>query len=123
MAYATFSDIKVRTSRNFAEKEQALCDALLEDAAVIIDSYNADADEETKKVVSCRMVIRAIGNGDVDVPVGAVQGSMSALGYTQSWTMSNGTTGELYLSKVDKKILGVGNKIGTYSPVEELVND
>jgi hypothetical protein len=46
---------------------------------------------------------------------------MSGLGYSQSWTLSNGSTGEMYLSKLDKQLLGYGNKIGSYSPVEELV--
>ena len=47
---------------------------------------------------------------------------MSALGYSQSWTVgSGGSVSELYLSKTDKKYLGVGNAIGSYSPVQELV--
>jgi hypothetical protein len=67
------------------------------------------------------MVIRAMGSqSEVGVPVGATQGSASALGYSQSWTISNGSTGELYLSRTEKRLLGVGNKIGSYSPVEEL---
>jgi hypothetical protein len=63
-----------------------------------------------------------MGDGeDAGVPIGATQGSMSGLGYSQSWTLSNGSTGEMYLSKLDKQLLGYGNKIGSYSPVEELV--
>jgi hypothetical protein len=47
---------------------------------------------------------------------------MSALGYAQSWTIgSGGGSGEIYVSKMDKKLLGVGNAIGSYSPVQELV--
>ena len=120
MAYATIEDIENRLLRDLSEDEETVCTSLLDDAAAIIDAYNANATEEAKKVVSCRMVIRAIGSGDVDVPVGATQGSMSALGYVQSWTMSNGSTGELYIGKLDRKLLGVGNKIGSYSPVQEL---
>ena len=68
------------------------------------------------------MVIRALGDGtNVGVPVGASQGSIAALGYSQSWTMGSGATGELYLSKTEKQMLGTGNKIGSYSPVQELV--
>lgn len=118
MAYATYEDVQARTS---SEIDEALCETLLEDAAVIIDSYNQNASEDAKKVVSCKMVIRAIGNSSVDVPIGASQGSMSALGYSQSWTLSSGSTGELYVSKLEKKLLGVGNQIGSYSPVQELV--
>ena len=46
---------------------------------------------------------------------------MTALGYSQSFTLAGGTTGEIYLSKLEKKLLGVGDKIGSYSPTEELV--
>ena len=54
--------------------------------------------------------------------MGASQGSMSALGYSQSWTIgSGGSTGELYLAKTDKILLGMGNQIGAYSPAEWLV--
>ena len=121
MAYATIEDIENRMIRDLTTDEEAVCTNLLEDAAVIIDAYNADADTDAKKVVSCRMVIRSIGSTDSDIPIGATQGSMSAMGYSQSWTVSNGSVGELYLTKLDKKLLGVGNRIGSYSPVEELV--
>ena len=121
MSYATVEDVQARMTRELSESEQIVCENLLEDAAIIIDQFNKDADEPNKKVVSCRMVIRAIGDGDtVGVPVGATQGSMSGLGYSQSWTVSNGSVGELYLSKGDKMILGGSDKIGSYSPVEEL---
>lgn len=118
MAYATFSDVESRLGHELNTDEQKVCNALLDDAAVVIDAYNSLADVEAKKVVSIRMVIRAISNAGIDVPIGATQGSMSALGYSQSWTISAGSTGELYLSKLDKKLLGVGNRIGSYSPIE-----
>lgn len=122
MAYATYSDVQARMSRTLSESEQAICTTLLDDAAVIIDLFNSDASADVKKVVSCRMVIRAIGDGESGgVPVGATQGSMSGLGYSQSWIISSGSTGELYLAKLEKQMLGKGNAIGVYSPVEELV--
>lgn len=121
MAYATYTDVQDRMIRTLSESEQNICNNLLEDAAVIIDSYNPYAKGEDKKVVSCRMVIRALGDGESDIPLGATQGSKSALGYSQSWTMGTGASvGELYLSKLEKKLLGIGNKIGSYSPVQEL---
>jgi hypothetical protein len=67
------------------------------------------------------MVMRAMGDGETGVPVGATQGSMSGLGYAQSWTISGGSNGEVYLSKLEKQMLGEGNSIGSYSPIEELV--
>lgn len=123
MAYATIEDVQARITRDLSADEEAVGAALLDDAAVMIDAIAIDADADAKKVVSCRMVIRALGDGSTGgVPMGATQGSMSALGYSQSWTIgSGGSTGELYISKADRLLLGVGNAIGSYSPVQELV--
>ena len=121
-AYATVTDVQNRMVRTLSEKETTVVTNLLDDAATIIDTYRANATAEAKKMVSCRMIIRAIGDGSSDIPVGATQGSMAALGYSQSWTMgSNASVGQLYLDKTDKSILGGGSRIGSYSPVEELV--
>lgn len=120
--YATTDDIEARLGRELTETEEDVCDALLEDAAVIIDATAPNASADAKKVVSCRMVLRVIGTeAQAGVPMGATQGSMSALGYSQSWTISGGASGELYLSKADRRILGAGNSIGSYSPVQELL--
>ena len=122
MAYATVSDVQARMTRTMSSGEQTVCGVMLDDAAVIIDAYNANASADAKKVVSCRMVQRALGDGsDIGVPLGATQGSMSALGYTQSWTLGSGATGELYIGKLEKKLLGAGEKFGSYSPTQELV--
>ena len=122
MAYASVFDVEARMTRTLTEAEQTMCATLLDDAAVIIDSWNANASADAKKIVSCNMVIRKVGDGeDSGIPIGATQGSMSGLGYSQSWTIGSGSTGEMYLSKADKKLLGVSNQIGSYSPVEELV--
>lgn len=121
MAYATVEDIQSRMTRTMSENEQTVCAALLNDAALIIDAYNSSVDFDVKEIVSCRMVIRAIGDGgDQGAPIGATQGSMSALGYSQSWTIGSGSVGELYLGKLEKKLLGAGNSIGSYSPTQEL---
>ena len=122
MAYATVSDVQNRMAGSLSTEEQSVCAALLADAADVIDSYNPAADLDIKGLVSCRMVLRAIGDdGSAGIPIGASQGTMSALGYSQSWTIGGGSARELYLSKLDKKLLGVSEKIGSYSPVEELV--
>ena len=120
MAYATVQDVMARTTRSFTVEETNVITALLDDAAILIDAYKSEAGESRKKVVSCRMVLRAMGT-DNDIPMGATQGSMSGLGYSQSWTIgTGGSVGELYLSKTDKRLLGGGNKIGSHSPVEDL---
>lgn len=117
MAYATVEDIEKRITRELTEAEEEVCSTLLDDAAVIIDSFNKDASADAKLTVSCRMVIRAISDTN-DIPLGATQGSQSGLGYSQSWTIGNGSSGELYLAKLEKQMLGYSNKIGSYSPVQ-----
>lgn len=123
MAYATVADVEARTTRVYTQTEQAVIAALLEDAATLIDSYNANATADAKKTVSCRLVLRAMGAGDAyGVPLGATQGSMTAGPYTQSWTVgSGGATGELYLGRTDKSLLGGDSKVGFVSPYEGLV--
>lgn len=125
MRYATVEDVEAGF-RPLSEDEKTLCDELLDEAGVVIDAYNQDAADEHKQLVSCRMVRRQLDAGPgaaqnaVTFPMGASQGSASALGYSQTWTMSGGSVGELYLSKLEKKLLGVGDKIGARSPVEDL---
>lgn len=123
MAYATVADVQARMSRTMTSEEQTRCGVLLDDAAIFIDSYNDLASADNKKLVSCNMVVRVMGDGaDMGIPMGASQGSMTGLGYTNSWTIgSGGSTGQLYISKSEKKLLGCGNAIGSHSPVEDLV--
>lgn len=121
MAYATVDDVQARMLRAMTDGEKTVCDALLDDAAAMIDAVAKTAAEDVKKIVSCRMAIRALGDGtNSGYPIGANQGSISGLGYSQSWTVSGGSTGELYLSKADRQLLGLSNRIGSYSPVQEL---
>lgn len=100
-----------------------LCATLLEDAAVMIDAIAPNAAADARKIASCRMVIRAMGDGtDSGVPLGATQGSMTAGPYTQSWTVgAGGSTGELYIGKTERQLLGVQNSIGARSPLENMV--
>lgn len=121
-AYALVGDIQARMTRTLDTGEQGVCSTLLEDAAVMIDAVAPGASVDAKKIVSCRMVIRAIGEENSGYPIGASQGSQSALGYVQSWTVgSGGVVGELYISKQDRRMLGIGDRIGSRSPVEDLV--
>ena len=122
-SYATVADVQARMTRDLSLDEKTVCAVLLEDAAVMIDAAAPNATTDARKIVSCRMVIRALGDGSASgVPMGATQGSMSGLGYSQSWTIgSGGGAGELYLGKADRQLLGAGNAIGSYSPTQELV--
>lgn len=121
MAYATVEQVEAGF-RDLSTEEEATCSALLDEAAVIIDAFNVLATAEIKQVVSCRMVRRCLTDtGLAGMPLGATQGSISALGYSQSWTVGSGSTGELYLSSLEKKLLGRGNRIGAHSPLEDMV--
>ena len=115
--YATVEDVEAGF-RTLDTDEQAKCSALIEEAGVMIDAIAANASENAKRLVVCRMVRRALGSGGNDVaPMGATQGSVSALGYSQSWTMGTGaSTGELYIGKAERQLLGLGNKIGASNP-------
>lgn len=125
MAYATYEDVEIRIGKTFTETEQSTCTSLLGRVALMIDSYSAadNKSDEIKKEVSVNTVSRVMVDSGMEIPVGASQGSMSGLGYAQSWTIgSGGSVGELYFAKADRKLLGIGNRIGSYSPVEEAVN-
>jgi hypothetical protein len=94
MRYATLADVEAGF-RTLEEDEQRRCLALLEEAATIIDTCSENAAPDRKQLVSCRMVRRVLGDGAAAqlYPMGATQGSASAMGYTQSWTMSGGSSG------------------------------
>ena len=120
MAYATYEDIQRRNGMDVLDPDYVT--ALLDDAAVIVDAYNKNATEAAKKLVSCNMVIRTIESRDEGVPIGTTQATTSAMVYSQTWTNTNGS-GELYLTKLDKKILGVGNRIGCTNPYSGLIQE
>lgn len=122
MAYATIEDVTAGMMRDVSEDETRVLTQLLDEVAVLIDAYNSKASVDAKKLVSVRVVRRQIGDGEGSgVPIGATQGTVSALGYSQTWALSSGSAGEAYLSKIDKALLGKDNAIGSRSPVEDLV--
>lgn len=120
MIYANVSDVEAGF-RTLTGDEAERAATLVKEASVIVDAFNSTADGSRKALVVCNMVRRVLGDGQTySVPMGATNGSMSALGYSQSWTMSSGSAGELYLSKLDKRLLGVSTAIGARSPLEGL---
>lgn len=122
--YATLEDIE-SGFRTLTTEEETACTALLEEAAIIIDSMAWNAPVDAKKVVSCRMIRRGIaGMSSQSVPMGAIQGTVTAGPYSQTWNYGSGaSSGELYLSKTDKLMLGIGDKLGSRSPLEQFVCD
>lgn len=119
MGYATVEQVEAGF-RTLDSDEKALANALIEESAVIIDAYNSKANTNIKMLVTCQMVRRVIDSSST-FPMGASQGTMTAGPYSQNWTVGSGSVGELYLAKREKEMLGVSNKIGSYSPVEGLV--
>ena len=120
--YATVQDVEAGF-RELTGDERKRCAVQLEEAAVLIDACNLQAAPECKRLVSCRAVRRLLGDGGQDAlffPAGATQGSATALGYSQSWTMNGGSVGELYLSKLEKKLLGAGDRLGVTSILKEM---
>ena len=121
--YATVAQVAAGF-RDLSPAEEAKCMALLEEAAVIIDVYNENASAEAKQLVSCFMVRRVLGDdSSIALPIGATQASVTAGPYSQSMTLGSGSggSGELYLGRLDKRLLGLGNSIGSYSPVQEAI--
>ena len=124
MRYATADDVSAGF-RALGDDEWDTCVSLLDEAGIIIDAFSPTANADAKNLVSCRMVRRVLGDGSggqgtAMYPMGATQASASALGYQQSWTVSGGSVGELYLSKLEKRLLDVGDRIGAHSPLEDM---
>lgn len=118
-SYATVEQVEAGF-RPLTTEETAKCSALIVEAGVMVDAIATNAAPERKCVVVCRMVRRALGGGD-DVPLGASQGTVSALGYSQTWSLgTGGASGELYIGKAERTLLGVSNKIGASNPFAEV---
>ena len=75
MGYATVEQVE-DGFRTLDSDEKALANALIEESAIIIDAYNSNADTDVKRVVTCRMVRRAIDSSST-FPMGASPCSFS----------------------------------------------
>ena len=120
MRYAEVSDLEARW-RTLTDDEQAKASVLLEDASALIDSMGEvdSSDPASAKLlcaVTCNVVQRAMSSASMD-SFGVTQQSMTAGPYTQSWSYSN-PTGDLYLTRAEKKSLGLTNGyIGSIRPM------
>lgn len=119
-AFATYEDIEARW-KPLTEEERGVAETLLEDAAALILGYGVeprDGDErqaQALKAASCNMVIRSMQGRDSAVPIGMSQWSQTAGPYSESMTVAN-PAGDLYLTKGEKRMLGLGaGYIGTIS--------
>lgn len=110
MLFADVSDIEVRW-RTLTSDERDRATALIEDASAMIATLAKDidvADENQLHLINtvvCNMVIRSISATESD-SYGVDSMSMTAGVYSQSWNYNN-PTGDLYLTKLEKRLLGI----------------
>lgn len=110
MAYATVDDLEARW-RTLSAAEKTRAGVLLGDAQVRLDAECSPsvpptpAQLDARKIVSCEMVKRSMLNSDAASGVGSTQ--TTAGPFSQSFNYTN-PTGDLYLTKGDRKLLGCG---------------
>lgn len=114
MAFATYEDVEGRW-RTLTADEQARATTLLDDAATILTSMVVvdveDAQQaEALRLVSCNMVIRSmVASASSAFGVDELQATMGPFGQTAHFANPNG---DMYLTKLDKKLLGIGGGKG-----------
>lgn len=110
LPFATVADLEARWHA-LTPDEQAQAEALLADAADLIMSEcprYMEASAATLKRVACAMVKRAMINGDN--AMGVTQTQQTAGPFSQMFSYSN-PSGDLYLTKAEKRSLGCGVQI------------
>lgn len=117
MAYATPQDLEARW-RPLSPEERVRAGTLLDDAVVRIDAVCPPAaplaDAAARKIVSCEMVKRAMLTPIDQVPVTSQQETTGP--FSQSLSFAN-PTGDMYLSKSDKALLGCGRQTAFSIPL------
>lgn len=118
MAFALVSDIESRW-RDLSTDEESRAAVLIDDASAMLAAQVVVDDTDEKqaallKTVCCNMVIRAMAATQAET-FGVSNASMTAGSYTQSWTYSN-PSGDMYLTKMEKKLLGIGS--GKYRAIQ-----
>ena len=122
MAYATRQEYDVRFPGRTASDET--CDAKLESASRAINSelkaagidYSSPDDEFAANLVDvCCSVANRIMPHQSEIPQGATSMSMSAVGFSQSYSFGN-EYGTPSLIKSERRLLGIGGKVGFARP-------
>lgn len=112
MVYAEVTDLEARW-RTLTEAEHATATTLLGDAQLMIDTECPPAVEptaaqlEARKIVSCNMVKRAMLNSEQAAGIESTQATAGP--FSRSFNFSN-PTGEMYLTKKDRKLIGCGGQ-------------
>lgn len=114
MAYATVEQLLLRWP-GLPEASRPRAETLLEDAAVHLDAEKPPVvaeggtvtDLPARRLVSCAMVERAMkADGQA---AGVSQMSRTMGPFAQSATFAN-PTGDLYLTKAERRLLGIGKQ-------------
>lgn len=121
MVYATVADLEDRW-RTLSVDEKSRADVLLGDAAVRLDvlcppsAPPTNQELDARKIVSCEMVKRAMSTpGGVDgIGVSSVQAGAGPFQQTQQFS---NPTGDLYLTKADRALLGCGDQVAFTVPM------
>ncbi len=114
MAYATCNDVEAGW-RTLTAEEQGRVTTLLDRAAVMLSAL-VDIDDEDEqqaavlKVVSCNMVTRAMVTAS-SAAFGVDQQSATMGPFAQSVHFAN-PNGDMYLTKTERKMLGIGSGRG-----------
>lgn len=120
MAYADYTDYEARYGA-LTTSQRSTVGVKLEDAATILDSFvEVDASDEQLlarlNLVSCAMVNRAMVAENSEA-IGVSNASYTMGPFTQSATFSN-PSGDMYLTSMEKRMLGIGTGIiGSVRPV------
>lgn len=112
MVYADVTDLEARW-RTLTPTEEARAGVLLGDAAVRLDAWcppsvvPTSQELQARLIVSCEMVKRAMAApaGAPDMGVSSVQ---SGAGPFQQTLQFSNPTGDLYLTKAERSLLGCG---------------
>lgn len=114
MAFATYEDVEARW-RTLTADEQTKATVLLEDAAnmllALVRVDESDGQQQAiLKQVSCTMVIRSmVASESTAFGVDKLQATMGPFSQQVSFTNPNG---DLYLTKQEKRLLGIGHTNG-----------
>lgn len=114
MAFATYEDVEARW-RTLTADEQTKAAVLLEDAAnmllALVRVDESDGQQQAiLKQVSCTMVIRSmVASESTAFGVDKLQATMGPFSQQMSFTNPNG---DLYLTKQEKRLLGIGHTTG-----------
>ncbi|MCL2492511.1 MAG: phage Gp19/Gp15/Gp42 family protein [Clostridiales bacterium] len=120
MIFATVDDLIARYGV-VNEEDMPRAELLLADAAVIIIRAGGSENPEgtltdAYRVVSCAMVHRVLIS-PAWASLGATQHNNTAGPFTESYSFQN-PNGDLYLTRAEKKTLGLGGvRIGTIPPM------